>query len=140
MASARSTALPAWNTLPPATSPSLPIPSTHPKPATPRRPPSSFPKQSTAPRSRVLSPSRSLPSVVRATVGETRIERVGKIDSRVQTAHACTVGDDNVIRAPTCLASSNVLEPNVVLAGQRGTTGHLTVHDGPVVYAQCGIG
>jgi UDP-3-O-[3-hydroxymyristoyl] glucosamine N-acyltransferase len=33
-----------------------------------------------------------------------------------------------------------VLERNVVLAGQVGSSGHLTVHEGAVVYAQSGIG
>ena len=38
------------------------------------------------------------------------------------------------------LAGSTVLEKNVVLAGQVGSSGHLTVHEGAVVYAQSGIG
>ncbi len=83
---------------------------------------------------------QSLTSIDRATVGETRIKRGAKIDSLVQVGHACTVGEDNIICAQTGLAGSTVLERNVVLAGQVGSSGHLTVHEGAVVYAQSGIG
>jgi UDP-3-O-[3-hydroxymyristoyl] glucosamine N-acyltransferase len=83
---------------------------------------------------------QTLTSIDRATVGETRIKRGAKIDSLVQVGHACTVGEDNIICAQTGLAGSTVLERNVVLAGQVGSSGHLTVHEGAVVYAQSGIG
>jgi len=83
---------------------------------------------------------QSLTSVDRATVGETRVRRGAKIDSLVQIGHACTVGEDNIICAQTGLAGSTVLERDVLLAGQVGSSGHLTVHEGAVVYAQSGIG
>jgi UDP-3-O-[3-hydroxymyristoyl] glucosamine N-acyltransferase len=83
---------------------------------------------------------QSLTSVDRATVGETRIKRGAKIDSLVQVGHACVVGEDNIICAQTGLAGSTVLERNVLLAGQVGSSGHLTVHEGAIVYAQSGIG
>jgi UDP-3-O-[3-hydroxymyristoyl] glucosamine N-acyltransferase len=83
---------------------------------------------------------QTLTSVDRATVGETRIRRGAKIDSLVQVGHACVVGEDNIVCAQTGLAGSTVLEKNVVLAGQVGSSGHLTVHEGAVVYAQSGIG
>jgi UDP-3-O-[3-hydroxymyristoyl] glucosamine N-acyltransferase len=83
---------------------------------------------------------QSLTSVDRATVGESRIKRGAKIDSLVQVGHACVVGEDNIICAQTGLAGSTVLERNVLLAGQVGSSGHLTVHEGAIVYAQSGIG
>ncbi len=83
---------------------------------------------------------QSLTSVDRATVGETRVKRGAKIDSLVQVGHACVVGEDNIICAQTGLAGSTVLERNVLLAGQVGSSGHLTVHEGAIVYAQSGIG
>jgi UDP-3-O-[3-hydroxymyristoyl] glucosamine N-acyltransferase len=83
---------------------------------------------------------QSLTSVDRATVGETRIRRGAKIDSLVQIGHACEVGEDNIICAQTGLAGSTVLEKDVLLAGQVGSSGHLTVHQGAIVYAQSGIG
>jgi UDP-3-O-[3-hydroxymyristoyl] glucosamine N-acyltransferase len=83
---------------------------------------------------------QTLTSVDRATVGETRVQRGAKIDSLVQVGHACTVGEDNIICAQTGLAGSTVLERNVLLAGQVGSSGHLRVHEGAIVYAQSGIG
>ncbi len=83
---------------------------------------------------------QTLTSVDRATVGETRVKRGAKVDSLVQIGHACTVGEDNIICAQTGLAGSTVLERNVLLAGQVGSSGHLTVHEGAIVYAQSGIG
>jgi len=83
---------------------------------------------------------QSLTSIDRATVGETRVQRGAKIDSLVQVGHACVVGEDNIICAQTGLAGSTVLERNVLLAGQVGSSGHLTVHEGAIVYAQSGIG
>jgi UDP-3-O-[3-hydroxymyristoyl] glucosamine N-acyltransferase len=83
---------------------------------------------------------QSLTSIDRATVGETRVKRGAKIDSLVQVGHACVVGEDNIICAQTGLAGSTVLERNVLLAGQVGASGHLTVHEGAIVYAQSGIG
>ena len=83
---------------------------------------------------------QTLTSVDRARVGETRVKRGAKIDSLVQIGHACMVGEDNIICAQTGLAGSTVLERNVLLAGQVGSSGHLTVHAGAIVYAQSGIG
>jgi UDP-3-O-[3-hydroxymyristoyl] glucosamine N-acyltransferase len=83
---------------------------------------------------------QSLTSVDRATVGETRVRRGAKIDSLVQVGHTCVVGEDNIICAQTGLAGTTVLERNVLLAGQVGSSGHLTVHEGATVYAQSGIG
>jgi len=83
---------------------------------------------------------QTLTSVDRATVGETRVRRGAKIDSLVQIGHACVVGEHNIICAQTGLAGSTVLERNVLLAGQVGSSGHLTVREGAIVYAQSGIG
>jgi len=83
---------------------------------------------------------QSLTSIDRATMGETRVKRGAKIDSLVQVGHACVVGENNIVCAQTGLAGSTVLERNVLLAGQVGSSGHLTVHEGATVYAQSGIG
>jgi len=83
---------------------------------------------------------QSLTSVDRATVGETRVRRGAKIDSLVQIGHACVVGEDDIVCAQTGLAGSTILGKGVLLAGQVGVSGHLTIHDNAVVYAQSGIG
>ena len=83
---------------------------------------------------------QSLTSVDRATFGETRVKRGAKIDSLVQIGHNCVVGEDNIICAQTGLAGSSITERNVLLAGQVGVSGHLTIHEGSTVYAQSGVG
>lgn len=83
---------------------------------------------------------QSLTSVDRATVGETVVKRGAKVDSLVQVGHGCIVGEDSIICAQTGLAGGTKLERNVLLAGQVGSAGHLTVHEGAIVYAQSGIG
>jgi UDP-3-O-[3-hydroxymyristoyl] glucosamine N-acyltransferase len=83
---------------------------------------------------------QALTGVDRATVGETRVKRGAKIDSLVQVGHASVVGEDNIICAQTGLAGSSILERGVLLAGQVGVSGHLTIHENAIVYAQSGIG
>src|SRR5438874_503708 len=83
---------------------------------------------------------QTLSSIDRATMGETRVKRGAKIDSLVQVGHASVVGEDNIICAQTGLAGSSILERGVLLAGQVGVSGHLTIHENAVVYAQSGIG
>ena len=39
------------------------------------------------------------------------------------------VGENNIICAQTGLAGSSILERDVLLAGQVGISGHLTIHD-----------
>ena len=83
---------------------------------------------------------QALTGIDRATVGETRVKRGAKIDSLVQVGHASVVGEDNIICAQAGLAGSSILERGVLLAGQVGVSGHLTIHENAVVYAQSGIG
>jgi UDP-3-O-[3-hydroxymyristoyl] glucosamine N-acyltransferase len=83
---------------------------------------------------------QSLTSVDRASLGETRVKRGAKVDSLVQIGHGCVVGEDNIICSQTGLAGSSILEKNVLLAGQVGISGHLTIHEGAIVYAQSGVG
>ena len=83
---------------------------------------------------------QSLTNIDRATMGETRVEHGAKVDSLVQVGHACVVGPDNIICSQVGLAGSTILKKSVLLAGQVGVSGHLTIHDNAVVYAQSGIG
>ena len=83
---------------------------------------------------------QTLTSVDRATLGETRVRAGAKIDSLVQIGHACVVGARNIICAQTGLAGSTILEDDVMMAGQTGSAGHLTIHKGATVYAQAGVG
>lgn len=71
-----------------------------------------------------------------ASVGETRIKRGAKIDNLVQIGHSCTVDEDALICAQTGLAGTSHIGKRVVLAGQVGIAGHLTVGDDAVITAK----
>jgi len=75
----------------------------------------------------------------RAATGETRIRRGAKIDNLVQVAHACEVGENNLLCAQVGLAGTSKLGRNVVLTGQVGIAGHVTLGDNVVITAQSGI-
>jgi len=75
----------------------------------------------------------------RAAVGETRIRRGAKIDNLVQVAHACEVGENNLLCAQVGLAGTSKLGRNVILTGQVGIAGHVTLGDNVVITAQSGI-
>ena len=82
---------------------------------------------------------QSLTSIDRATIGETRVRRGAKIDSLVQMGHAFVVGEDTS-SAHRPVSPGRHSREEVLLAGQVGISGHLTIHDDAVIYAQSGIG
>ncbi len=71
-----------------------------------------------------------------ASVGETRIKRGAKIDNLVQIGHSCTIDEDALICSQTGLAGTSHIGKRVVLAGQVGIAGHLTVGDDAVITAK----
>ena len=83
---------------------------------------------------------QSLTSVDRATMGETRVKRGAKIDSLVQVGHACVSAKTTSSARRRDLPAAVCLERNVLLAGQVGISGHLTIHENAIVYAQSGVG
>ncbi len=78
-------------------------------------------------------------TIDRATIGETRVRRGGKIDNLVQVGHASDVGENALLCAQVGLAGSSKIGRDVVLAGQVGVAGHLTIGDGAIATAQTGI-
>jgi len=77
--------------------------------------------------------------VDRATVGETRVGRGGKLDDLVLIGHASRVGANAMLCGQAGLAGSTKIGNNCILAGQVGTAGHLSVGDGAVITAQSGV-
>jgi UDP-3-O-[3-hydroxymyristoyl] glucosamine N-acyltransferase len=69
--------------------------------------------------------------VDRASIGETVVGEDTKIDNLTQIGHGCRVGEH------TMLCSH--VGSNVILAGQVGVAGHLTIGDGAIATAQTGI-
>jgi UDP-3-O-[3-hydroxymyristoyl] glucosamine N-acyltransferase len=78
-------------------------------------------------------------AVDRPAVGETRIGAGTKIDNLVQVAHGVRIGRRVLLAAQVGIAGSTVLEDDVVMAGQSGATGHITLGRGARVGAKSAV-
>src|SRR5206468_11916128 len=68
-------------------------------------------------------------TIDRARFGRTWIQQGVKIDNLVQIAHNVVVGKNSVIVAQTGISGSTRAGERVMMAGQVGVTGHLTIDD-----------
>jgi UDP-3-O-[3-hydroxymyristoyl] glucosamine N-acyltransferase len=75
----------------------------------------------------------------RARFSRTVVGEGTKIDNLVQVAHNVVIGRHCLICAQAGISGSTTLEDYVVLAGQVGTVGHITVGRGAKVGAQSGV-
>ncbi len=73
-------------------------------------------------------------TVDRGALNDTIIGEGTKIDNLVQIAHNVVIGRHCVIVAQTGIAGSAILEDFVVLGGQVGTVGHITIGQGAQIY------
>lgn len=78
-------------------------------------------------------------TIDRGASGDTMIGEGTKIDNLVQIGHNCRIGRGCVIVSQVGLSGTTVLEDFVVLGGQVGTAGHLTIGTGAQVAAQSGV-
>lgn len=78
-------------------------------------------------------------TIDRARFGETRIGLGSKIDNLVHIAHNCRIGRHCVIIAQVGISGSTTLEDYVVMWGQAGTVGHITLGMGSFIGAQAGV-
>jgi UDP-3-O-[3-hydroxymyristoyl] glucosamine N-acyltransferase len=78
-------------------------------------------------------------TIDRARFKETRICRGTKIDNLVQIAHNCELGPHNIIVSQTGISGSVKTGRYVIMGGQTGTVGHITVADGAMFAARSGI-
>ncbi|MCS6860909.1 MAG: UDP-3-O-(3-hydroxymyristoyl)glucosamine N-acyltransferase [Abditibacteriales bacterium] len=69
-------------------------------------------------------------TIDRATLDATIIGEGTKIDNLVQIGHNCRIGKHCIIVAQVGLCGSTVLEDYVMLMGQVGVQGHITVGEG----------
>ncbi len=72
-------------------------------------------------------------SVDRATLGVTRIGRGTKIDNQVHIAHNCEIGEHVILAGQTGLSGSVTVRRGAVLAGQVGVSDHIDVGAGATV-------
>jgi UDP-3-O-[3-hydroxymyristoyl] glucosamine N-acyltransferase len=78
-------------------------------------------------------------AIDRARFKETRICRGTKIDNLVQIGHNCQLGEHNIIVSQTGISGSVKTGRYVIMGGQTGTVGHITIADGAMFAARSGI-
>ncbi|MFW7377555.1 MAG: UDP-3-O-(3-hydroxymyristoyl)glucosamine N-acyltransferase [Oligoflexus sp.] len=78
-------------------------------------------------------------TVDRATMGETRVKRMTKFDSRVHIAHNVQVGEFCLFSAQTGVAGSTKIGNWVTTGGNAGFSGHIEVKDGVTFGAKTGV-
>ncbi len=75
----------------------------------------------------------------RATLGSTVLKDGVKLDNLVQIAHNVEIGDNSIIASQTGISGSTKLGKYVMVGGQVGFVGHITIADGVKINAQSGI-
>jgi UDP-3-O-[3-hydroxymyristoyl] glucosamine N-acyltransferase len=75
----------------------------------------------------------------RATLGSTRVCRGAKIDNLVQIAHNVEVGPLSIVASQVGISGSTRLGMGVVIWGQAGLVGHMTVGDRAEIAAHSGV-
>lgn len=78
-------------------------------------------------------------AIDRARFKETLICRGTKIDNLVQIGHNCELGEHNIIVSQTGISGSVKTGRYVIMGGQTGTVGHITVADGAMFAARSGL-
>lgn len=78
-------------------------------------------------------------TIDRSRFKATLIHRGSKIDNLCQIAHNVEVGEDNAIAAQTGIAGSSKTGKHVMLGGQVGIVGHVTLDDQVLVATRGGV-
>ncbi len=78
-------------------------------------------------------------TIDRARFKATRIKRGTKIDNLVQIAHQVSLGEDNLVVSQVGIAGSTKTGRNVVMGGQVGIIGHITITDGVILTARTAV-
>lgn len=81
----------------------------------------------------------ALCTIDRGVSGNTTIKNGTKIDNQVQVGHDTLIGKDCLIAAQCGIAGCCIIEDNVTLWGQVGTSSALTLGKGAVILAQSGV-
>jgi UDP-3-O-[3-hydroxymyristoyl] glucosamine N-acyltransferase len=78
-------------------------------------------------------------TVDRGALGDTVIGDGTKVDNLVQIGHNCRIGRNCLIAAMSGLSGSTIVEDGVLLGGGVGTSGHLRIGAGSVVYGRAAV-
>jgi len=77
--------------------------------------------------------------VDRAALGRTRIGKGTKLDNMVHVGHNCDIGERVVIAGQTGISGSVTIEDDCVIGGQVGFGDHIHVQSGAVIGSKAGI-
>jgi UDP-3-O-[3-hydroxymyristoyl] glucosamine N-acyltransferase len=78
-------------------------------------------------------------TIDRARFKETIIRKGTKIDNLVQIAHNTEIGANNIIAAQTGIAGSSKTGKNVMMGGQVGVLGHVTISEYSLIATRSGV-
>lgn len=78
-------------------------------------------------------------TIDRATIGSTLIRTGVKLDNLIQVAHNVDIGTNTVIAALCGISGSTKVGKNVMMGGQVGTAGHISIADGSRIAGKSGI-
>ncbi len=78
-------------------------------------------------------------TIDRGALGDTCIGDGTKIDNLCQIGHNCRIGRNCLIAAMTGLSGSTIVGDGVLLGGGVGTSGHLSIGAGSVVYGRAAV-
>lgn len=77
--------------------------------------------------------------VDRAALGRTRIGKGTKLDNMVHVGHNCDIGERVVIAGQTGISGSVTIEDDCIIGGQVGFGDHIHVQSGAVIGSKAGI-
>jgi UDP-3-O-[3-hydroxymyristoyl] glucosamine N-acyltransferase len=77
--------------------------------------------------------------VDRAALGRTRIGRGTKLDNMVHVGHNCDIGERVVIAGQTGISGSVTIEDDCIIGGQVGFGDHIRVQSGAIIGSKAGI-
>lgn len=77
--------------------------------------------------------------VDRAALGRTRIGKGTKLDNLVHVGHNCDIGERVVIAGQTGISGSVTIENDCIIGGQVGFGDHIRVQSGAVIGSKAGI-
>ncbi len=72
-------------------------------------------------------------------MGDTILRRGVKLDNLIQVGHNCDIGEDTVIAALSGFSGGTRIGRRCVIAGQVGTSQHITVGDGAVLLGRAAV-
>ncbi len=78
-------------------------------------------------------------TIDRGALGDTVIGDGTKIDNLVQIGHNCRIGRNCLIAAMSGIAGSTIVEDGVLMGGNVGTSGHLTIGAGSVIHGRAAV-